>query len=91
MEITWGKPKRIANLAKHGLDFADFEAAFDLDAALVLPTRPSRTGRNRFVLIGPWKGELVVVAVMSPLGSEALDLVSLRRADRKERDLYEGS
>ena len=41
------------------------------------------------MLIGWWESRLVVVVVMSPLGSEAISLVSIRHADRKERDLYE--
>jgi uncharacterized DUF497 family protein len=40
-------------------------------------------------MIGELNGELVVVAVVSSLGSEALSLVSLRPASSKERRLYE--
>jgi uncharacterized DUF497 family protein len=89
MRITWDEPKRIANLAKHGLDFADFESAFDGDTARVVRARPSRTGRGRLILIGRWNGVLVVVAIVSPLGSEATSLVSLRHASSKERDAYD--
>jgi uncharacterized DUF497 family protein len=31
----------------------------------------------------------VVVVIVSPLGSEATDIVSVRRADRKERTIYD--
>lgn len=88
MRVTWDEPKRELNL-RHGFDFADFELAFDLATALQVPTRSSRTGRERRMLIGWWESRLVVVVVMSPLGSEAISLVSIRHADRKERDLYE--
>ncbi|WP_298965063.1 BrnT family toxin [uncultured Methylobacterium sp.] len=84
MRIVWDEPKRVANLDKHGLDFADFEAGFDFDTAIRLQTRPSRTGRARFKLIGWLDGQLVVVAILSPLGSEALSLLSLRRAGQKD-------
>lgn len=89
MKIVFDEPKRQATLAKHGFDFADFERCFDRETALVLPTRPSRTGRARYLFIGCWNGEVVVLAVVSPLGSEALSLVSLRRADEQERDAYD--
>lgn len=89
MTTTWDEPKRQANLAKHGLDFADFDECFDAETALILPTTPSRTGRVRYKLIGDWKGERVVVVIVSPLGCEALSLVSLRHAGYAERDRYD--
>jgi uncharacterized protein len=89
MKIVWDEPKRLANVDKHGLDFREFEEGFSWEACLVFPSRPSQTGRARRQMIGELNGELVVVAVVSPLGSEALSLVSLRPASSKERRLYE--
>lgn len=88
MRIVWDPPKRLTNLKQHRLDFADFEDGFDWNNFLTLPAKPSRTGRKRAHLIGSLNGERFVVAVVSPLGSEALSLVSLRPASRKERKLY---
>jgi uncharacterized protein len=89
MKIVFDKAKQRRNREKHGFDFADFERCFDRDTALVLPTRASRTGRTRYLFIGLWNGDVVVLAVVSPLGSEALSLVSLRRADEQEREAYD--
>ncbi|MCJ2130906.1 BrnT family toxin [Methylobacterium sp. E-045] len=89
MTVTWDEHKREANLLKHGLDFADFDASFDAEAAMILPTRPSRTGRLRHMLIGEWNGALVVAVIVSPLGTEALDIVSIRPAIAKERKIYD--
>lgn len=89
MIVTWGDPKRRANLVKHGMDFADFEKAVDFAHFAALPTKPSRNGRERFLLIGRWKGSLVVAVIVAPLGSEAIDLVSLRPASGKERAAYD--
>ena len=87
--VTWDEPKRLANIERHGLDFADFEGGFSWDDHVVLPTYPSRTGRAREQLIGLLGGELLVSAIISPLGSEAASLVSLRPASRQERALHE--
>ncbi|MCC0804912.1 hypothetical protein FPV16_01525 [Methylobacterium sp. W2] len=89
MTATWDEHKRKANLLKHGLDFADFDASFDAERAMILPTRPSRTGRVRHMLIGEWNGVLVVAVIVSPLGTEALDIVSIRPASAKERKTYD--
>jgi uncharacterized protein len=40
LEIVWDEPKRLANLDKHGLDFADLNETF-FDTALVLPLTAS--------------------------------------------------
>ena len=88
MKIVWDEPKREVNLAKHELDFADFEAAFGRDDFVTIPARRStKTGRPRAQLVGRMHG-LMVVAVISPLGSEALALISLRPAGVKERMLH---
>jgi uncharacterized DUF497 family protein len=79
MKIAWDEPKRLANLDKHGLDFAD-ETFFD--TALVLPSHTKR-----------WRGigkniRGVIVVVFVPLGKEAVSIISMRPASRYERKLY---
>ncbi|WP_019905632.1 BrnT family toxin [Methylobacterium sp. 77] len=86
--IVWDESKRFTNLAKHGLDFADFEEAFDFSTAVEVAAEPSATGRTRFRLVGILADRLVVAAIMSPLLTEALSLISLRPASRAERRLY---
>ncbi|TDR87329.1 BrnT family toxin [Enterovirga rhinocerotis] len=84
------EPKRLANLARHHIDQNDVATDFDFDAALIVPTYPSRvTGRVRIMAIGPMAAHGIVVVVFSPLGSEAIGLVSVRPASTKERALYE--
>lgn len=89
MALVWDGLKREANLAKHGFDFADFETSFDRDTALYLPAKPSRTGRERYLVIGDWNGETIVACIVSPLGTEAVSLVSLRKASPTERRAYD--
>ena len=88
MLVLWDEPKRIAKLDKHGLDFARFADEFAFETAIRIPAQSSRTGRPRFRLIGELDDELAVVAIVSPLGTEALALISLRRASASERDRY---
>jgi hypothetical protein len=67
VKIIWDEPKRLSNLVKHGLDFADIEDGYDFDSAIVLPAKPSRTGLARFRLIGELHGA-VLVAIRLDLG-----------------------
>ena len=83
MKIVWDEPKRLANLAKHGLDFADLNETF-FDNALVIP---SHTAGRRWVAIGVnIRG--VIVVVFARLGREGVSIVSMRPASRNERKLY---
>ncbi len=88
MLLVWDEPKRKANLVKHRLDFARFENGFDIAGAVRFRAAPSRTGRERFGLIGWLDDEMVVVTILSPLGTEAMAIVSMRPASIVERERY---
>jgi uncharacterized protein len=90
MRVVWDEPKRESNLAKHGLDFTDARDRLVFEDSVIVPTNPALDGRPRFVAIGVLDGRLVA-AVISPLGSEALSLISLRPASRRERRIYENA
>ena len=78
MQIVWDEVKRQTNLAKHGLDFAELDPEFFAGAIF----SPSVEGRS--LAVGIFKG-LVVAVVFRPLGSEAISVISMRPASRKER------
>lgn len=83
MKIVWDEPKRLANLDKHGLDFADLNENF-FDTALVIP---SHNKSKRWIAIGvSIRG--VIVVVFARLGREGISIVSMRPASRSERKLY---
>jgi hypothetical protein len=88
MKVVWDESKRLANLAKHGLDFASVEEKFHWSTAVNIPAKPSGMGRARTIFVGQMVDDLVVVVVASQLGAEALSIVSMRPANRRERELY---
>lgn len=79
MKLVWDEPKRQANLAKHGMDFAALTFEF-FEGAAIWPTR-----HDRFLAIGDLEGVTVVAVVFRPLGTEALSVISMRRASKTER------
>jgi uncharacterized protein len=79
--IIYDEPKRVRNLAKHGYDFADLTEEF-FDDAVVVPAKASR-----FMAVSLFRHRLVTV-VFAPLGTEAVSVISMRRASRYERSLY---
>jgi len=86
MEITWNPAKRLANLKKHGLDFADAELVF---SGYTL-TRPDHCfdydGEARFSTIGLL--DEVVVMIAHTESGDHIHLISMRKAERHEREHY---
>jgi uncharacterized DUF497 family protein len=83
MLIVWDEPKRLANLANHGMDFADLDETF-FENPVITPAKFDRlaaVGRHH-------TGSILVVFVK--LGTEAFSVISMRSASRKERKLIDG-
>lgn len=80
MKIVWDERKRQINLANRSLDFAALTIAF-FDDAVVAPAKESR-----FKAIGIFQGQPHTV-IFRMLGSEAISVISFRRASTAERRL----
>ena len=78
--IVWDEPKRQSNLARHGLDFADLDEWFFLDAVTV------PANKDRYMAIGRMNDGTIAV-VFAVLGMEGVSVISMRPASRKERSL----
>ena len=81
--LVWDEPKRQANIAKHGFDFADLTFEFFLLATVI----PAHSGR--WAAIGEL-GDGTVTTIFFELGTEALSIISLRPANKREREVHEG-
>jgi uncharacterized DUF497 family protein len=79
MKIVWDEPKRRQNLAKHRMDFADLKPEF-FEAARIETAK-----QDRFLAVGELAGVTVIAVVFRPLGSQAVSVVSMRRASKSER------
>jgi len=80
MKIVWDEPKREANLAKHGMDFASLTIEF-FENSKVLPTK-----NKRLQAIGRLADGTIVVIFVT-LGTEAISVISMRPARKDERSL----
>ncbi|MFC3075796.1 BrnT family toxin [Shinella pollutisoli] len=78
MKITFDPPKRAKTLQERGLDMADLTMDF-FEAATVFEAK-----KGRLMAIGVFRGTVVTV-IFELLGTQALSVVSMRRASRKER------
>jgi uncharacterized DUF497 family protein len=78
-----GRPKRPANLASHGMDFADLDEAF-FEGSVVVPAKS-----GRLIAVGRHRGRIILVVFVA-LGTEGISVVSMRPASRRERRLIDG-
>lgn len=83
MKIIWGEPKRLANIEKHGLDFADI-GEFAWESALFEESLAKNFGRQRFKALGYFRDGTAAV-IFATLGSEAISIISFRQASKQER------
>lgn len=79
MKIVWDEPKRLTNLKKHGLDFGSLTVEF-FETSIISPAR-----QDRYLAVGELNGVLAIATVFRPLGSEAISVISMRRASKIER------
>ena len=80
MIIVWDETKRLANLGKHGFDFADV-IHFEWETALITTSHS-----QRFKAVGHYADGTAVV-IYAERGAEAISIVSFRPANARERKL----
>ena len=86
MSFEWDPRKAVANLSKHGLDFADVVGVFDDERALWF--RDDRHVEERHIIVGQdFMGRLAVI-VFTTGQSELIRIISARKATTRESKQY---
>ncbi len=85
MSFEWNEEKYQKNLEKHGLSFADAQQVFMSSTVTFLDERRDY-GERRYVTLGTLL-EIVVLLVHTPRGKN-LRMISMRKANEKERHIY---
>jgi len=86
MRYNHDERKRAANLKKHGLDFADASTVIESDTALTFEDRRFDYGEQRFVTLGILRQEVVVIITAET--DEEIRVISMRKAERNEEEIY---
>ncbi len=90
MKIKWDETERQTTLAERGLDFADVPR-FHWKTSVIFTDVQSDDGERRRVALG-FLGETFVVialAIVSTAYGDELRVMSLRRANGRERKIYD--
>ncbi len=85
MKFEWDETKRLANLKKHGIDFADVPAMFEGDVFTIQDERFDY-GETRYITFGLLKFRVIVVAHTDE--NNVLRIISARKATQNEEKRY---
>ena len=88
MEFEWDEQKRLANIAKHGIDF--FDACRAWEKPIIDPADERvQDDEYRPTALGVIGRDEIVIAIVYTSRQNVLRLISARRARRNERKLYQ--
>ena len=87
MDVTWDMRKADANLANHGVAFADAEIV-PADSPALTMEDPDAEDEQRFLTVGADAPGRILVVVYTYRGGAQIRLISARRATRNERQEY---
>lgn len=86
VRFEWDPRKATSNLKKHGVSFDEAKTAFDDKLAAYYP---DSLHTDRFILIGFSRLQRLVYVVHAEVGSDAIRIISARKATRHEKTHYE--
>ncbi len=86
MRYTCDPRKKAANLKKHGFDFDDAPLVIESARTLTFEDRRFQYGEQRFVTLGLLRG--VVVAIATVESEDNIRVISMRKAQRNEEEIY---
>ena len=85
MRFEWDENKRLINIRKHGIDFADVPAIFELDTVTVLDDR-FEYDEARYQTLGLLKTRIIMVVHTE--SETVIRIISARKANKYEKETY---
>lgn len=85
MNYSWDETKRLKNLKKHRLDFADASIVFN-GPTLTMPDDGPDYGETRFITMGLL--DLAVVVIAHTENESEIRIISMRKAERYETEIF---
>lgn len=90
LRFEWDNRKASQNTRKHGISFVEAQTVFFDEEALLIADPDHSQDEERFILLGLSGTLRVLVVCHCYRGKEdVIRIISARRADPKERELYD--
>ena len=86
MNVVWDPAKALANLKKHGVDFADAAVALEDENGLTIPDLDHGEFRFKTLALSPVADLLLIVHAEQD--KDTIRIISARKADKPEQRQY---
>ena len=90
MKFEWDSQKEVANVAKHGVSFAEASTVFADPLAGTMPDPDHSRSELRFLTIGQSSAGRLIVVSHTEEEDDLFRIISAREATTHERKTYEG-
>lgn len=88
--FEWDEAKNTFNQKKHGISFDEAKTVFTDQFARLISDPDHSEDEDRFILLGTSIHSKLLVVCHCIRTNESIRIISARKADRRERNIYEG-
>ena len=88
LRFLWDPRKAVSNERKHGVGFPEATTVFDDPLSVTIADPDHSLEEQRFLLLGQ-SNRLRVLVVAHLERGESIRIISVRRVNRRERQIYE--
>lgn len=88
VRFLWDHRKAVSNERKHGVGFREATTVFDDSLSVTIADPDHSVDEERFLLLGLSNRRRLLVVAHSERG-ESIRIISARRANRREKRMYE--
>lgn len=89
LAFEWDESKNASNTKKHGISFDEAKTVFTDQYARLIADPDHSDNEDRFILLGTSINSRLLVVCHCIRLNETIRIVSARKADKRERAIYE--
>lgn len=90
LSFEWDDKKNTSNQKKHGVSFEEAATVFSDELGRLIPDPDHSEGEERFILMGISSASRLLTIYHCERSSDIIRIISARKADKSERNQYEG-
>lgn len=89
MQFEWDSTKNEINESKHGMSFEEAIEVFADPNAVEVYDEDHSEEEDRYKVIGMLQNRVIVISLIFTERGETIRVISARKADKDEKDIYE--
>ena len=90
LAFEWDDKKSASNEKKHGVSFDEAKSIFTDQFARLIADPDNSDEEDRFILLGTSIHSRLLVVCHCVRMNDSIRIISARKADKQEREIYEG-